>query len=316
MSHEVETMAYAGETPWHGLGTPVSNDLTPEQMLICAGLDWEVKKRPLYFRDGDKLVKDGEAEKLCRVRNGKLEPLSTVTSKWNEVQNAEGAEFFADFVRKGQMQMHTAGSLKGGRIVWFLAKLNDGFEAVKGDHIEGHMLFTIPHMYGKSTDVRFTPIRVVCNNTLTMALRRNAASNQMVAVNHRNPFDSEKVKEMLGIAHNHLETYKEQAAFLASKKLDSEAASIFFDAVFPRAKKAKGEDPTRQHDRAMSILETQPGAQFATGTWWQALNAVTFICDHEMGRDADKRLQSSWYGPNFGRKHEAMKLALEMANAA
>ncbi len=316
MSHEVETMAYAGETPWHGLGVSVSNDLSPQEMLVAAGLDWEVKKKPLYFNTQSKYVKTTSKQLLARVRPGQPdEELDIVGSGWQPVQNAEGAEFFDEYVREGGMQMHTAGSLRNGTIVWFLAKIMDGFEAVPNDLIESYMLFTIPHIYGRPTDVRHTPIRVVCKNTMAQALNKGR-SNQIVKVSHRNKFDPNIVKEHLGLAKARLNEYKEHATFLAGKKLDTESASEFFATVFPRTSDAKGTGGvSKQHDRAMSILETQPGAEFAMGTWWQAFNAVTFICDHEMGKDAT-RLDNAWYGVNANRKLKAMNLALDMAGKA
>lgn len=316
MSHEVETMAYAGETPWHGLGVRVSNDMTPEQMMKAAGLDWEVKKKPLFINTQSKYVKVLGKQALVRTRPGQPDDvLDMVGSGWNPVQNAEAFAFFDDFVKEGHMEMHTAGSLRTGRVVWALAKINDSFEPVKGDLVNGFMLFTNPHIYGRPSDVRYTPIRVVCNNTLTMALNKNAGSKNSVTVNHRQPFNAERVKELLGIAHGHMETYKETAKFLASVKADKESLSNYFNQVFPRTSDSKGnKEPSRQHDRAMGIIDKQPGHEFAPGTWWQALNAVTYICDHEIGSDAT-RLDNAWYGHNRNRKLKAMDLAVEMANA-
>jgi phage/plasmid-like protein (TIGR03299 family) len=320
MSHEVETMAFAGEVPWHGLGTPVAADLSAHDMMVAAGLDWEVRKYALKSRiiiNGKtyEVTAPGGKKGLYRIhKDGRApDPLDVVGKDWEPVQNAEAFEFFHDFVKAGDMEMHTAGSLRDGRIVWALAKIKESFEAVKGDVIDNYMLFTNPHVYGRPTDVRMTPIRVVCNNTLTMALNKKANSNQMVSVNHREKFDAGKVKTLLGIAHSHFADYQEVARYLAGRKAPKEKMSEYFNLVFPRTSDAKGANqPSKQHDRAMAIVDQQPGHQYAPGTWWQALNAVTYIVDHEMGKDAS-RLDNAWYGSNRVRKLKALSLAGQMA---
>ena len=155
MSHEIETMAYAGEVPWHGLGQQVPADLSPQQMMESAGLDWTVEKQTLVTLEGAEVP-----EKKALVRSSDNKVLDIVGKNWNPVQNIEAFEFFDDFVRSGDMQMHTAGSLKGGQIVWGLAKVNDSFELFGGDQVDSYLLFSNPHRFGQSIDVRFTPIRV------------------------------------------------------------------------------------------------------------------------------------------------------------
>ena len=231
MAHEIETingkaqMAYAGEKPWHGLGVEVPADLTPAQMLEAAGLDWTVEKIPAYAEVAGKRVAVG---KSALVRTSDNSVLDVVSDDWNPVQNSEAFEFFNDFIAQGDMEMHTAGSLKGGTIVWALAKVKDEFELFGGDRVESYLHFTNFHRYGCSTDVRFTPIRVVCNNTLTLSL--NTRAEKMVKVSHRKVFDGDEVKVMMGVAHDKLMQYKEMASFLGSKRYSNENVIEFFKA--------------------------------------------------------------------------------------
>jgi phage/plasmid-like protein (TIGR03299 family) len=163
----VETMAYAGEVPWHGLGTPVPSDLTPDQMLEKAGLNWEVEKVPAYANVNGEQVEVG---KSALVRTSDNRVLDVVGNDWNPLQNADAFDFFNDFVMAGDMDMHTAGSLLGGKRVWALAKVKDSFELFGGkDRVDNYLLFSNPHEYGMSIDIRMTPVRVVCNNTLTVS---------------------------------------------------------------------------------------------------------------------------------------------------
>jgi len=217
--------------------------------------------------------------------------------------------------------MHTAGSLRDGQMVWALAKVKDSFEVFGGDKIDSYLLFSNPHQYGKSIDVRFTPIRVVCNNTLSLSL--DSKKDNSVKVGHRIEFDSSQVKTALGIANQKLNSYKEMAEFLGSKRYTVDSLIEYYNTVFPRNtdKKVQGKalslDTLSRNARlAFDVVEQQPGAKFAEGSWWQAFNSVTFVTDHIQGRNNDNRLYSSWYGQNQLRKKDAMKSAMEFANVS
>ncbi|MCH1385970.1 MAG: DUF932 domain-containing protein [Flavobacteriaceae bacterium] len=310
-------MAYAGQVPWHGLGVPVSNDLTPAQMQQKAGLDWNVREVESFIEYDGKKMSTG-LKSLVRETDGKI--LTNVGENWNPCQNSDAFEFFSEYVMAGDMEMHTAGSLKGGRMVWALAKIKDSFELFKGDQVDSYLLFSNPHQYGKSIDIRFTPIRVVCNNTLTLSLDQHVEKS--VKVGHKSEFDPSSVKEALGIATEKMNTYKEMAQFLGSKRYTPDNIVEFFNEVFPRTadkrvqNKALSVDTlSRNAKLCYDALETQPGAQYAEGTWWQAFNAVTFVTDHVQGRNADNRLYSNWFGTNEIRKRSAINKAVEYAGA-
>jgi phage/plasmid-like protein (TIGR03299 family) len=315
MSHELEIvngeaqMAYAGDTPWHGLGVKVPADLSPIQMLDKAGLNWSVEKESLITSSGHAVP-----DKKALVRSSDNKVLDIVGKDWNPVQNQEAFEFFDDFVSSGDMEMHTAGSLKGGQIVWALAKVKESFKVFGNDEVESYLLFSNPHRFGQSVDVRFTPIRVVCNNTLTLSLQTK--SETAVKLNHKKAFDADQVKEMLGIASFKLQQYKEMAEFLGSKRFDGKTFNEYLTSLFPSYSKAEGVTVSKPHQRVLELVDTQPGAEFAAGSWWSAFNAVTYFTDHERGRDADARLQSAWYGQSKGLKLKALESAIEFAEAA
>ena len=316
MAHMIETMAYAGETPWHGLGVHVPSDLSPAQMLEKANLDWTVEKVPAFANVGGKQTSVGWS---ALVRSSDESILSVVSNDWNPVQNHEAFEFFHEYCAAGDMEMHTAGSLRDGQIVWVLAKIKESFELFKGDQVDSYLLFTNPHKFGQSIDVRFTPIRVVCNNTLTLSLSEKA--DRMVKKSHRTEFDAAQVKEQLGIATNKLAKYKEMAQFLGSKRYNDTNLKEYFNRIFPvlaynKEKGPQRKDLSKSATRALEIIGTQPGAQYAEGSWWQAFNAVTYLTDHEIGRTADSRLQSAWFGANKNLKIKALETAVEMAELA
>jgi len=279
MAHELEIlngeaqMAYVGDVPWHGLGKRVPADLSPDQFMVTAGLDWTVSKETMTTDSG--IVVPGK-KALVRSLDNKV--LDVVGSNWNPVQNAEAFEFFDEYVRAG----------------------------------------TNPHKFGKSIDIRMTPIRVVCNNTLTLSLNKN--SEQMVTVNHRKAFDPDEVKEQMGIAREKMEQYKSMAEFLGSKRYTGDNLTQYFNEVFGTPAKEKVDNvipfTSRNAKNAQEVMQSQPGANFAEGSWWQAFNAVTYMTDHLQGREGDSRLQSAWYGRNRKVKLNALEKALEYAEAA
>lgn len=318
MAHQVETMAYAGQVPWHGLGVPVSNDLTPVQMMDKAELNWKVREVESFIEFDGKRMPTGQ-KSLVRETDGKI--LTNVGENWNPVQNEKAFDFFSEFVMSGDMEMHTAGSLKGGQMVWALAKVKDSFEILGGDRIDSYLLFSNPHQYGKSIDIRFTPIRVVCNNTLSYSLE--SKTDNSVRVGHRVEFDASGVKRALGIAAKKMNTYSDVAQFLAGKRFTNDSYIEYLNTVFPRTadKRVQGkglsvDTLSRNAKLAYDALETQPGAEYGEGSWWQAFNSVTFITDHVQGRNSDNRLYSSWFGGNQVRKTKALSSAIEYAEVA
>ena len=298
---------------WHRKGTQIPADLGAQQVMEAANLDWTVRQEPLFATiDGRQI----DTNHTALIRSSDEKVLDVVTKSWHPVQNAEAFEFFHDFVEAGDMQMDTAGSLKGGKMVWALAKINSGFTLFGEDVIEGYLLFSNPHQFGRCVDIKFTPVRVVCNNTLSYALSQ--VSQNQVRRNHRQPFNADQAKDVLGMAASKMDDYKDQAAFLGSKRYTDEAVTDYFKRIFP-VLTTKGDRSTKeiskQAQRALEILDTQPGAEFAPGSFWNAFNAVTYITTNEYGKTDDSRLSSVWFGTNASRNQKAMELALEMANA-
>lgn len=321
MSALVETMAYAGEIPWHGEGTPVSNNLTPQEMAEAAGVNWRVSKKPIAFLNDDGTYETVE-NRFALVRETDKRVFDIASGGWNPLQNEEAFAFFNDFVKNGDMEMESAGALKGGQFVWALAKVKQSFTILKKDQIDAYLLFTNPHKVGHALDVRFTPVRVVCWNTLSLALNRD--TKNQVSVAHNQKFDPEEVKRTLGISSQILADYKERAEFLAKQRANKEDVVTYFKRVFDikegnqdtPAGKAVAERARKQIEHLKQLLHTQPGAEFGAGTWWQAFNTVTVHVDHHAGNDPNSRLFSAWYGQGADRKNRALKLALEMASAS
>lgn len=334
MSHEIEfvngqaQMAYNGEVPWHGLGVQVGDNLTPQEMMKAAGLDWSVEKEDVYYLRNGEYFRAPKRQALVRSSDEKY--LDIVSDSWIPVQNEEAFEFFDEYVKAGGMSMHTAGSLRDGKVIWGLAKVNESFSLFGGkDQVDSYLLLSNPHQFGRGVDVRFTPIRVVCNNTLSLSLE--GKSSLGISLNHRSEFDSEKVKLALNEASQKMEKYREMSQFLSEKRYTQDSLFEYFTRVFPKTSNKRGQVSfdelmesfkngekvvSRNAQQALEVVETQPGAEFGAGSWWSAYNAVTYMTNHMMGHNPDTRMQSVWYGANKDRNINALGLAVEYAEAA
>lgn len=345
MSHDVETFAYAYDAessdfaykvPWHGLGVPVEKTMTPYEMLDAAGLNWTIERQqnyifPPYVKGKNKGQPNFNAEPkytgrdtLVRSTDGKI--LTHVPPNWEFPQNHDMAEFFCGI--EG-IEMNTMGSLVSESTiknladietvrVFALAKINKEFSLFNGkDPVRAYLLFSLPHQYGKGFEIRFTPIRVVCANTMAVALGRG---NQDFSVrfDHKKKFDPEEAKKALGIAQMKMDKYKEAAEFLATKKTKMDDLINYYKEVFPNnAKSEKHADAmSRQAELAHNNLEKQPGAELGEGTWWQAFNAATYTVDHLAGKTENSRMISAWFGAGRNAKGRALEKAVEYAEAS
>ena len=315
MSHEVESMAYTGNPPWHGLGVSVDSTAKPREIQQAAGLDWEVLKVPLWY---SRAGKDHESGHYALIRSSDGQFLDTVKSeRWTPVQNSVAFEFFNHFVRAGDMTMEVAGSLSDGKRVFALAKLKHCFRlaAAAEDATQGYLLFTNPHLYGHSVDIRFTPVRVVCMNTLSLALGQKN-NDYRISFNHSRGFVEEEARKLVAVAADKLADYKQQADGLASKRYKPDTLRRYFQDVFAPKVPPRTEEPPRSVVLAHEVVETQPGHKHAPGSWWNAFNAVTYLTDHKIGRRDATRLGTAWYGQGKMRKKKALDLAVEYAKAA
>ena len=164
MAANVESMFYVGRTaPWHGLGVSVEEAPTSEKALQLAGLDWRVEQRDIYTSAGRRVE-----QFKANVRDTDQKVLGVVSDKYQVVQN-EDAFAFTDALLGEGVQYETAGSLADGKMIWMLAKLPDKY-IINGDEITPYLVFFNSHDGSSAIRVALTPIRVVCQNTLNLAL--------------------------------------------------------------------------------------------------------------------------------------------------
>jgi len=237
MSALVETMAYTGEAPWHGLGNKVDDNLTLEQFIVAAGLDWRVNKVQLYapHQSEKRAVKAPGLFAVQRVTDGRI--FGACGKAYKPAQNSQVAEFYREFIKAGDMKMDTAGSLKDGEMVWFLARMDMDIVLPGNDRLKSYVLIGVPHKPGKSVVIKFVSMRVVCNNTLTVALGENGSEYRHT---HRSAFTEatiEEAKEVLGLARETVQLSGAQFQALANTSVTNrEMASLmgeFFNSDEP-----------------------------------------------------------------------------------
>jgi len=341
MSHQVETMAWAGAKPWHGLGVEVDDNLTPLQMQQAAQLDWTVSKRPSYTLDAPEWNDDVgliQAENTFHiVRDSDNRILSHCGRDYVPIQNEDVFKFFKRFTEAGHMTMETAGSLKDGGEIWGLAKIAEDFALAGDDLIKGYLLINQPHIVGRSMTIKLTPIRVVCNNTLTMALgMNNTASFRMPHVKEFGDDVIQAAENALGLSASAMTEFRKNATLLSQTKAKHSDVLDYVGQIYQplmiaeyrkeQLLRSEGkligmQEPLKEKlnkfpSLVMDALDHSPGAQLksAKGTWWGALNAVTYVEDHlRESQTEGNALHSAWFGAAANRKSQALSLAVERA---
>jgi phage/plasmid-like protein (TIGR03299 family) len=309
MAHAVETMAYAGETPWHGLGVKVDEFQDVEHLIAAAGLDWQVKKVPLFTANGQTV------ERLYGLeRDSDHKILTIVGKRYVPFQNKEVLDFFTDFAKATDITLETAGSLDGGRQVWGLAKLKHDFTLPGGDVVKGHILLSVPHIFGMSATGRFTSTRVVCANTLAQAMGN---SSSRFTMGHHRAFDKEAALSAVGAANEQMLTFQRNAEVLTKIKLGAEDTLKLLGKIFQPGVDVTAESfkPNRKLAAILGAIEEAPGSDMDTarGTAWGILNGVTYVNTHMAGRNVDSRLNSNWFGDNAKTGSKVLEDLLQLA---
>lgn len=324
MVANVETMAYRfanrSDVPWHGLGAPINRDeyITAAEFQKRAGATWTVSKRPVWWKPHPEQPAKQHPSQFILQRDDNFEPLSIVSNQYKPVQNDEVFGFFHEFCERGHMTLETGGILDEGRIAWCLAALNSGFTLANDDRVSGYLLLS-DSRDGGALRAKFTPIRVVCCNTLALALSGKDSRGEF-RLNHRTKFNPESAKQALGISTTLLTQFKEQAEFLATRPMSGIAFREFLERLFPPKEvidergNAHNEYP-RAFTYASDALDRQVGANKNPGTWWSGFNAITYMLDHNKNRISDdaSRLTNSWFGTGNVLRQKALSTALEMA---
>jgi phage/plasmid-like protein (TIGR03299 family) len=314
MPAAVEQMMFVGATPWHGLGNKVDADIGVEDAIVAAGLDWEVGLKDLQTVDGVPV----SHRATYRKTDGSI--LGVVGPRYTPLQNKDSFDWFQPFIDAGECGIHTAGSLHSGQKVWVLAQLNrDNSEIVPGDDVSKFILLSNSHDGTTAIRVGYTPIRVVCVNTLAMA--HNNKNSQLIRIRHTRSSKNnlEQVRDIMDNINSQFEATAEQFRFLASKNFNQADIRRYVKTMLGIEDTIDGDIKTRTRNIMDEILALVEGPkQSATnvrGTWWAAYNGYNEYLNYNKGRTEDNRLDSLWFGANANDNIKALEKAMEFANA-
>lgn len=281
MAHEFETGFFgSGEAAWHGLGTVIDGQVTSEEAIKLAGLDWKVEKRPLYFDSaaGPQKV-DG---KVVLVRDKDEMPLGYVSENYTETQNHEAFAFMDTLLGEG-VRYESAGALRDGKIIWMLAAMPEDI-VIAGDKIRPYAFLTTGHTGHHALKVADTTTRIVCMNTLNLAL--GDASSRVWKTSHIGDVDA-KVREATGVLEfmaGRAELLKKRSEqFLSIKTPWARTKSMLLQ-MYPDGQNLSDLKRLRNEEKRSKIFRALESEDLANFKWtgWGFLNAVADVVDHDI----------------------------------
>jgi phage/plasmid-like protein (TIGR03299 family) len=318
MAHQVASMAYVNETPWHGIGNRLARNQPLEVWAKQAGMDFRILETPVRYMSDSAgslgAIKTFHDQKVL-YRSDTKAALSVVSNRYQVVQPREILEFYRDLSDIAGYELETAGVLKEGRKVWALAKTNQSTRLKGVDAIHGYILLATACDGTLATTAQFTSVRVVCNNTLAVAVANGSGA---VKVPHNTSFDAQAVKQQLGISVSSWDAFMYRMKTLAERKVKSHEAMNYFLKVFNHSDTAAaGLSNERAMKKVMALYDGHgKGAELASAkaTAFGLLNAVTEYVDHERrAMSAGHRLESAWFGQGATLKQRALDQVLLMA---
>jgi phage/plasmid-like protein (TIGR03299 family) len=313
MADAVETMAYFGATPWHGLGEKIPEDkiYDMEAGIKASGLGWGVHDESLQTITGL------DVPNRAIVRDTDSKVLGVVGPNYTPLQNAEMFEFFQDWLNAKVCHLHTAGSLHGGEKIWVLCGINSpDMEVVAGDMVSKFILLSNSHDGKNAVRVGFTPIRVVCANTLKLA--HGDKASKLIRVRHSKEVKNNvaKIREIMDVANQQFEATLEQYCYLASRQAKMGDLEKYVKIVFGYDDKSEDDLSTKAKNVIRRIIETVDsgvGQDKARGSWWWAYNGVNNYMNYKDGRNSDNVLGKLWFGTNSEINTKALEVATKMA---
>lgn len=270
--HNVETMFSARVKPWHNLGVVTKNALSSQEALIQSGLNWSVVQGDLYSSNNGRL--EIVPDLIANIRQTDNKCLGVVTKKYRVLQNVEAFDFVNLLLGEG-IEYESAGALNNGKTVWLLAKLPE--TEIVGDKIEPYLVFTNSHDGKNAIRVAVTPIRVVCQNTLNMAL---GGSKRIWSARHMGDLSDKMIQARLtlDLAKNYLLSLNEIGNQLSIQSINEQYSIDMSKILFPTKdndSNRKMEIALKQQNDFLFRLQNAPDLENFRDTKWGVMNAIT-----------------------------------------
>ncbi|MEA9443380.1 DUF932 domain-containing protein [Aeromonas caviae] len=314
MAHLIDSMAYTGQTPWHGLGNILPPHQSLDVWLQAAGMNWTIEQSDVLYQGApDNPILHTYPDSKVLYRSDTLAPLSVVSQRYNVVQPHEVLHFYQDLVEAGGFELETAGSLKGGRKLWALAKTGQDLMLKGGDLVKSYLLLATSCDGTLCTTAQFTSVRVVCNNTLQVAVGDQTGA---IKVPHSTQFDATAVKQALGLGVSQWDHFGQYAKELSQRPVAPQEALSFFSDLLAQPVEEESIVLTRPVQRLHELYQgAGMGAELASShnTAWGLVNAVTeYVDHHRRTRSQDHRLDSAWFGQGAQLKSRALAQAITL----
>ena len=326
MAHQIcenDTMFSVVETPWHRLGIILDKPPTTEEAIRAANLSWTVESGSVHLLTGAEIP-----GWKANVRSDTEEVLGIVGDKYRPIQNVDAFAWFQPWLDAKAVTLETAGSLKNGRIVWVLAKIaGDPMVIVPkaNDVVEGYILLSNAHDGTRAAKAGFTGTRVVCANTMAMALNEGSAANKLLSVRHsKNAKDAlSAVRDSMDLIQKSFRASEEQFRAMARLQISEKDLRRYVLQVFSPTSVVDEEivdDDAKKRvlNNVIPLFESGRGNSLpgVAGSMWSGYNAITEYLSHERGHNDDNRLDSLWFGESNRLNFRALKIANEMVRAA
>ena len=310
-------MAYTGELPWHGLGESLQQGAPIEEWLVAAGMDWKVQRSKVRYATDAKGTMAEWPDYHVLMRGDTLAPLGMVSDGFKIVQPRDTLEFFRDLVELAGFQLITAGTLHGGRKFWAQADIKAEDRIVGKDLVKGRLMLATACDGTMHTIAKNCAERVVCANTMGIAMREGGAPE--VKVSHRSTFDAAAVKAQLGVAVDSFAQFIADARTLAHRRVSGKEANDLVATAVGYGEEEIAElkyADDKAFRKIMALFQGDgrgamlPGVQ---GTAWGLVNSVTEYVDHfARARNDSNRLDSAWFGRGDAMKRNAMAMAMKL----
>lgn len=323
MSHELTTNAITKQVefaylqsdglPWHGLGQAMPDGASIDQWRVAAGMDWKIQRAKVrYPVSHDPSVPMREiADKHVLLRSDTKDALGVVSDSYKVVQPAQVIEFFRDIVKVGGLELSAAGTIYGGKRFWATAKIGEASPTSVKDKIGGYLLLSTSADGSQRTEARRTSIRVVCRNTLAVAV---GEAVPWVKISHRTEFDPDEIKQFMGLNEAAWDAFRHQITHLANIPVDQEKAEELTETVLGGGPKVIA---SAGYNKILDLFNGDgKGADLdgVYGTGWGYVNAVTEYIDHwTRARSDENRFVSSQWGQGADMKQRAVDAVLALA---
>ena len=317
--HLMETMAYVGERPWHGLGKQLAAGQSIQQWKQSAGMDWCIEEAEVRYITGRNGVGTLSAYPRQKVlyRSDTQAPLAVVSKRFQVVQPGEILEFYRDLTEIGGFELETAGVLREGRKVWALARTGQSARLAGKDQVDGYLLLATACDGTLATTAQFTSVRVVCNNTLQIAVGDRQGA---IKVPHRSQFDPDAIKRQLGITVASWDGFVDRMKALIATPVDPDSVEGLLRRVLTYPSQL-GRPPVVNEQAvrtARALYEGEgKGATLASsrGTAWGLLNSVTeYVDHHRRAHSDDHRRDAAWFGRGAQFKQRAWEALVQLTD--